>query len=242
MNTIITNLHNVQKRIADAQKKFSRLAEPITLLAVSKKQSIEKIKNAIDAGLYAFGENYVQEGVAKIRALRHYSPISIHDQSQIEKQIALEWHFIGAIQSNKCAAIAEHFSWVHSVSSAVIAQRLNNARPADAAPLNVCLQVNLEHSTNKAGIYPDKVLKLAELVLTLPKLRLRGLMTLPEPSTNFEEQRKPFRQLARLLLDLQQAGLLVDTLSMGMSQDLEAAIAEGATIVRVGTAIFGERL
>jgi PLP dependent protein len=225
MSDIAANIETIQQRIHAAQKKFSRQGEPITLLAVSKKQSIEKIKKATDSGLYAFGENYVQEALPKIEALP-----------------TLQWHFIGAIQSNKCATIAEHFSWVHSVSSAVIAQRLNHARPATAAPLNICLQVNLESNSNKTGISADKVLKLAELVKTLPKLCLRGLMTLPEPTTHFEEQRKSFRQLARLLLDLRQAGLLVDTLSMGMSQDLEAAIAEGATILRVGTAIFGERI
>ncbi len=225
MNDIAANIKIVQQRIHAAEKNFAKPAEPITLLAVSKKQSIENIKKAAEAGLYAFGENYVQEALSKIEMLPQ-----------------LEWHFIGAIQSNKCTAIAEHFAWVHSLSSAVIAQHLNHARPPDAAPLNVCLQVNLEQSSNKAGIPPSAVLELAQLVMTLPNLRLRGLMTLPEPSANFEEQRKPFRQLARLLLDLQQAGLPVDTLSMGMSQDCEAAIAEGATIVRVGTAIFGERL
>ncbi|MCD6046286.1 MAG: YggS family pyridoxal phosphate-dependent enzyme [Gammaproteobacteria bacterium] len=242
MSNITKNLHSVQKRIAAAQKKFKRLAQPITLVAVSKKQSIEKIKMAVDAGLYAFGENYVQEGIAKIQALRNYAPLAIHNPSQVEKQVTLEWHFIGTIQSNKCVAIAEHFAWVHSLSSAAIAQCLNNARPADAAPLNVCIQVKLDQSATKAGVLPDKVLKLAGLIMTLPKLRLRGLMTLPEPNTDFEKQRLPFRQLAHLLLDLRHTGLLVDTLSMGMSQDLEAAIAEGATIVRVGTAIFGERI
>ncbi len=225
MSDIAANIKIVQQRIQAAEKKFARTAETITLLAVSKKQSVEKIKLAAAAGLLAFGENYVQEALPKIEALPH-----------------LEWHFIGAIQSNKCALIAEHFSWVHALGSAAIAQRLNKARPIDAPPLNICIQVNLDGSSNKAGIAPNEVLALAQLVMTLPKLHLRGLMTLPEPSANFEAQRQPFRQLARLLLDLQQAGLPVDTLSMGMSQDCEAAIAEGATIVRIGTAIFGERL
>lgn len=225
MSDIAANIKMVQQRIQAAKKNFSKQAETITLLAVSKKQSVEKIKGAAAAGLHAFGENYVQEALPKIEVLPH-----------------LEWHFIGAIQSNKCVPIAEHFSWVHALSSASIAQRLNKARPVDSTPLNVCIQVNLEGSSNKAGIAPNEVLALAQLVMTLPKLRLRGLMTLPEPSTDFEIQRQPFRQLARLLLDLQQAGLPVDTLSMGMSQDCEAAIAEGATIVRIGTAIFGERL
>lgn len=227
MSSIAENLQRVQNRIESAQKKFDREQEPITLVAVSKKQSVEKIKAAVDAGLWIFGENYAQEGIAKIQTL---------------SALPLEWHFIGAIQSNKCAAIAQHFAWVHSLSSAVIAERLNNAREAGLTPLNVCIQVNLDRAANKAGIVADKVLELAELIVTLPKLRLRGLMTLPEPTPTLEEQRKPFRQLARLLLDLQYAGLAVDTLSMGMSHDLEAAIAEGATIVRVGTAIFGERL
>ncbi len=225
MNDIASNIKIVQQRIQAAQKKFARTAETITLLAVSKKQSIEKIKMAATAGLLAFCENYVQEALSKIETLPH-----------------LEWHFIGAIQSNKCALIAEHFSWVHSVTSTIVAQRLNKARPVDAPPLNVCIQVNLEGSHNKAGISPKEVLTLAQLIMTLPRLRLRGLMTIPEPSTDFETQRLPFSQLTRLLLDLQQAGLPLDTLSMGMSQDCEAAIAEGTTIVRIGTAIFGERL
>lgn len=225
MNDIVANISIVQQRIHTAQKNFSRLAQPIMLLAVSKKQSLEKIQEAARAGLHAFGENYVQEALPKIKALPH-----------------LEWHFIGRIQSNKCTAIAEHFSWVHSVSSAVVAQRLSHARPAEAAPLNVCIQVNLDHSLNKNGIDANKVLKLAQFITTLPKLRLRGLMTMPEPCDNFEEQRKPFRQLAQLLLELQKRGLSVDTLSMGMSQDCEAAIAEGSTLVRIGTAIFGERI
>lgn len=224
MNDIAANIQNVQQRIHAAEKKFARRAETITLLAVSKKQSVEKIKTAVAAGLRAFGENYVQEALPKIQALPN-----------------LEWHFIGAIQSNKCGAIAAHFSWVHALSSTTIAQRLSKNRPVDAPPLNVCIQVNLEGSTNKAGISSKEVLHLAQLIMTLPQLRLRGLMTLPEPRANFEEQRLAFRQLARLLLELQQAGLPLETLSMGMSQDLEAAIAEGATIVRVGTAIFGER-
>ncbi len=224
MNNISANVKTVQQRIQAAQKKFSKRAQTTTLLAVSKKQSVENIKAAVAAGLHAFGENYVQEALPKIDVLPH-----------------LEWHFIGAIQSKKCTAIAEHFSWVHALSSAGIAQRLNKARPIDAAPLNVCIQVNLDNSHNKAGIAPNEVLALAQLVMTLPKLCLRGLMTLPEPSTIFEDQRKPFRQLAHLLLDLQRAGLPVDTLSMGMSQDYEAAIAEGSTLLRIGTAIFGER-
>ena len=227
MNSVAHNLQLVRNRIETAQKKFGREQEPITLVAASKKQSVAKIQEAMEAGLWTFGEIYVQEGIAKIHAL---------------SSAALEWHFIGTIQSNKCVPIAEHFAWVHSLSSAVIAERLNNARENNAVPLNVCIQVNLENSPHKAGIPTHEVLKLAELILTLPRLRLRGLMTLPEPSPTLETQRKPFRQLARLLLDLQHAGMAVDTLSMGMSNDLEAAIAEGATIVRVGTAIFGERL
>ena len=227
MNSVTQNLQQVQKRIEAAQKKFGREQEPITLLAASKKQSIVKIREAIDAGLWRFGENYAQEGISKIQAL---------------SDVDLEWHFIGTIQSNKCPLIAEYFTWAHSVNSAIIAQSLNRAREIFSTPLNVCIQVNLEGSPNKAGITIDQVPKLAGLITSLPKLRLRGLMTLPEPASTLEAQRKPFRQLARLLLDLQQAGFSVDTLSMGMSNDLEAAIAEGATILRVGTAIFGERL
>ena len=227
MNSVTQNLQQVQNRIEAAQKKFGREQEPITLLAASKKQPIAKIQEAIDAGLWRFGENYAQEGISKIQAL---------------SDVDLEWHFIGTIQSNKCSIIAEYFTWVHSVSSAIVAQALNRARETFSTPLNVCIQVNLEGSSNKAGITIDQVSKLAGLITSLPKLRLRGLMTLPEPASTLEAQRKPFRQLARLLLDLQQAGFSVDTLSMGMSNDLEAAIAEGSTILRVGTAIFGERL
>jgi pyridoxal phosphate enzyme (YggS family) len=231
MKSIVTNLQFVQQRIENAQKKFGREQEPIQLVAVSKKQSVEKITEAIDAGLWMFGENYAQEGITKIQALK-----------TIHKEHPLEWHFIGTIQSNKCTAIAEHFSWVHSVSSAIVAQRLNHARETHTTPLNVCIQVNLEDLSQPSGIAISEVLKLADLIMSLPKLRLRGLMTLPKVSETFEEQRKPFRQLARVLLDLQRAGFPVDTLSMGMSQDLEAAIAEGATILRIGTALFGERI
>ncbi|MBY0378236.1 MAG: YggS family pyridoxal phosphate-dependent enzyme, partial [Gammaproteobacteria bacterium] len=167
MNNVAQNLQLVQNRIETARKKFGREQEPITLVAASKKQSVAKIQEAIDAGLWTFGENYVQEGIAKIQTL---------------SSVPLEWHFIGTIQSNKCAPIAEHFAWVHSLSSAVIAERLNNAREISAPPLNVCIQVNFEKGSNKAGIAPHEVFKLAELIVTLPKLRLRGLMTLPEPS------------------------------------------------------------
>lgn len=231
MESIVTNLQFVQQRIENAQKKFGREQEPIQIVAASKKQSVDKIKEAIDAGLWMFGENYAQEGIAKIQALK-----------TTHKEHPLEWHFIGTIQSNKCTIIAEHFSWIHSISSAIIAQRLNHARESHPTPLNVCIQVNLEDPSHPSGVTSAKMLKLADLIMSLPKLRLRGLMTLPKPSDTFEEQRKPFRQLARLLLDLQRAGFPVDTLSMGMSQDLEAAIAEGATILRIGTALFGERI
>ena len=179
------------------------------------------------AGQREFGENYVQEGLEKIAAVVPFPLI---------------WHFIGPIQSNKTRSIAENFDWVHSVAREKIAQRLAQARPDDRSPLNICLQVNISGEASKSGIPPAEVRSLAEAVRTLPRLRLRGLMAVPEPSDDIEQQRWSFRRLRALLEQLNMAGFELDTLSMGMSQDLEAAIMEGATIVRVGTAIFGARI
>ena len=200
----------------------------VTLLAVSKTFAAGAVREAFAAGQRGFGENYVQEALAKIEVLADLRP-------------AIEWHLIGPLQSNKTRAVAEAFDWVHSVDRLKIAERLAAQRPADRAPLQVCLQVNVSGETSKSGIAPDELPVLARAVATLPRLRLRGLMSIPEPAGDFEAQRRPHRRLRELLEALNREGLALDTLSMGMSADLEAAIAEGATLVRVGTAIFGGR-
>jgi pyridoxal phosphate enzyme (YggS family) len=198
------------------------------LLAVSKTQPAESVRQAHAAGQRAFGENYVQEGLAKIEALA-------------DLRADLEWHLIGPLQSNKTRAVAEAFDWVHSIDRLKIAQRLSEQRPAWAAPLQVCLQVNISGETSKSGLAPAEVAGLAHAVAALPNLRLRGLMAIPEPAGDEADQRVPHRALRELLESLQHQGLALDTLSMGMSADLEAAVLEGATLLRVGTAIFGSR-
>ncbi len=203
----------------------------IALLAVSKTFGIDHLTAALDAGLRAFGENYAQEGVDKIARLRDAAP-----------EAPVEWHFVGPIQSNKTRLLAESFDWVHTVERLKIAQRLSEQRPADAAPLNVLLQVNISGEGSKSGVAPDELPALARDVAALPRLRLRGLMAIPAAEKDPTRQRVPFAQLRGLLEQLNETGLALDTLSMGMSADLEAAILEGATIVRVGTAIFGERI
>jgi pyridoxal phosphate enzyme (YggS family) len=226
MSTIESNLQAVRARIAAAASAAGRDPRAIALLAVSKTFPESAVRAAHAAGQREFGENYLQEALAKIGAL---------------SDLALIWHFIGPIQSNKTRAIAEHFDWVHSVARANIAQRLSDARPAGRQALDICLQVNLSGESSKSGVAPDEVRPLAESVRALPRLRLRGLMAIPEPSDDIEQQRRRFRELRLLLVQLNAGGLALDTLSMGMSQDLETAVMEGATIVRVGTAIFGER-
>ncbi|MBI5912344.1 MAG: YggS family pyridoxal phosphate-dependent enzyme [Betaproteobacteria bacterium] len=226
MSTIETNLQVVRTRIAAAACSAGRKPGDITLLAVSKTFAAGEVRAAYAAGQREFGENYVQEAVEKIAALA---------------ALPLIWHFIGPIQSNKTRAIAEHFDWVHSVAREKIALRLAEARPPELGPLDVCLQVNVSGETSRSGVAADAVPPLAEAVRSLPRLRLRGLMAIPEPSDDIESQRRRFRGLRLLLEQLNAAGFGLDTLSMGMSQDLEAAVMEGATIVRVGTAIFGER-
>jgi len=225
---IADKLQEVQRRIAGACEAAGRPVESVTLLAVSKTFGPEAVHEAFDAGERRFGENYVQEGVDKIAAL-----------ADLRAQI--EWHLIGPLQSNKTRIVAEQFDWVHSVDRLKIAQRLSEQRPAHLAPLQVCLQVNISGETSKSGLAIDQVPAVARAVAELPRLRLRGLMAIPEPAASFAEQRRPHRALRDLLVALQAQGLPVDALSMGMSADLEAAIAEGATIVRVGTAIFGGR-
>jgi pyridoxal phosphate enzyme (YggS family) len=227
MSTIESNLQVVRTRIAAAARAAGREPDDIALLAVSKTFAAGEVRAAHAAGQREFGENYVQEGLEKIAAL---------------SVLPLIWHFIGPIQSNKTRAIAAHFNWVHSLAREKIAQRLAQARPQALGPLDVCLQVNVSGEASKSGVAPEEVRPLAEAVRSLPRLRLRGLMAVPEPSDDIELQHRRFRGLRLLLEQLNAAGFGLDTLSMGMSQDLEAAIMEGATIVRVGTAIFGERV
>ena len=195
------------------------------LLAVSKNQAVEKILSAVEAGQFCFGENYLQEALSKIPLL----PKSI------------EWHFIGPIQSNKTRKIAEHFAWVQSVDNIDIAKRLNDQRPANLPPLNICIQVNISKETSKSGVAENKVRTLIEDCSSLSRLTLRGLMAIPAFHAHFVDQRKTFHLLFSLWSSLCQQGLMLDTLSMGMSADVEAAIAEGSTLVRLGTALFGAR-
>lgn len=226
MTTISTNLQAVRARIAAAAEMVGRPPESIGLLAVSKTFPAEQVREAAGAGQLAFGENYVQEGLAKIAAL---------------EGLGLEWHFIGPLQSNKTRLVAEHFTWVHGVERLKIAERLSGARGAGRPPLQVCVQVNVSGEASKSGVSPGDTAALAQAVATLPNLRLRGLMAIPEPTDDMALARRRFSTLRQLRDTLNEAGLALDTLSMGMSHDLEAAILEGATLVRVGTAIFGER-
>ena len=220
------NLATVTQEIKKCEKQFSRDPDSVSLLAVSKKQSIEKIQEAIDAGQLAFGESYLQEALSKILFFKNHS---------------LVWHFIGPIQSNKIKKIAEHFSWVQSVSDINTATRLNACRPEHLPPLNICLQVNISGEQTKSGITPSSLFLLAEQVALLTRLTLRGLMTIPAPVTSFAEQREAFHSLRLIFDNLKEKHPHIDTLSMGMSNDLAAAIAEGSTMIRIGTKIFGER-
>lgn len=229
MTTIASRLQQVRQRIAQACAAAGRSVDGVTLLAVSKTFPDAAIRDAHAAGQRAFGENYVQEALAKIAALADLSP-------------AVEWHLIGPLQSNKSRLAAERFDWVHSVDRLALAQRLSRQRPPGLAPLQVCLQVNISGESSKSGLAPAEVAAVAAEVAGLPGLRLRGLMAIPESAGGFESQRLPHRALRELLEALRRQGLAgLDTLSMGMSADLEAAIAEGATMVRVGSAIFGQR-
>jgi len=226
MATIKDNLQQVHARIHDACAAAQRPVQSVTLLAVSKTFDAQAVREAFDAGQRAFGENYVQEALAKIDALR---------------DLQIEWHLIGPLQSNKTRTVAEAFDWVHSVERLKIAQRLSEQRPAQLPPLQLCLQVNISGEASKSGLAPAEVAEVAHAVAALPRVRLRGLMAIPEPAGDFAAQRAPHRALRELFDALRRDGLALDTLSMGMSADLEAAIAEGATLVRVGTAIFGTR-
>lgn len=230
MTTIEGNLQDVNARIGQACAQAGRAAAQVALLAVSKTFGPEAVAEAVAAGQRAFGENYIQEGVEKILALRASHP-----------GVALQWHCIGPVQSNKTRLVATHFDWVQSVDRLKIAQRLSEQRPPDLLPLQVCLQVNVDGGPTKSGVTPAELPALAEAVAQLPRLKLRGLMCIPEPADGFEAQRAVFAQVKALLDRLNDQGLGLDTLSMGMSDDLDAAIAAGSTLVRVGRAIFGSR-
>ena len=219
-------LHLVLARIRAAEHRFQRLPGSVHVLAVSKTQPATAIAALAAAGQRRFGENYLQEALEKIAELA---------------ALDLEWHFIGPIQTNKTRGIAEHFAWVHSVDRLKIAERLNAQRPADLPPLNICLQVNIDQEPAKQGLEEREVALIAAAVAALPRLRLRGLIAIPAPVADFASQRRPLARLRTLQDLLNAAGLALDTLSMGMSEDLEAAIAEGATLTRVGTALFGPR-
>lgn len=226
MTTIGSNLQAVRERIAAACAGAQRAVTEVTLLAVSKTFPPEAVRQAHQAGQNAFGENYIQEAVDKMAQL---------------SDLPLEWHCIGPVQSNKTRLVAQHFDWVHTVDRLKVAQRLSDQRPEGAAPLNVCIQVNIDGGAAKSGVAPAEALDLARQVAALPRLRLRGLMTIPEPAGSHDAQVAVHAQAAALWRELRAAGLPLDTLSMGMTADLEAAIAAGSTMVRVGTAIFGGR-
>lgn len=226
MTTIASNLQAVRAAIAAAAEACGRAPQDIGLLAVSKTFPAGAVREAYAAGQRRFGENYVQEGIDKIAALR---------------DLQIEWHFIGPIQSNKTRPIAEHFDWVHGIERLKVAERLSSQRPAGLPPLQVCLQVNVSGEASKSGVAPEELAALAPQVAKLPNLRLRGLMAIPAPSDDAAEQRAAFAQLRALFEQLKHAGLQLDTLSMGMSHDFPSAVAEGATLVRIGTAIFGNR-
>ncbi|MBB1075080.1 YggS family pyridoxal phosphate-dependent enzyme [Rhodoferax sp. 4810] len=226
MTTIPTQLKAVQARIHAACQAAGRADDSVTLLAVSKTFPAEAVQAAFDAGQAAFGENYIQEAVQKITALRH---------------LPIQWHCIGPIQSNKSRLVAEHFDWVHTVDRLKIAQRLSEQRPVHLPPLQVCIQVNVDGGPTKSGVTPAETLALAQAVSQLPRLQLRGLMCIPEPAADFVAECALFKRARDLFNALNSEGLGLDTLSMGMSADLEAAIASGSTMMRVGSAIFGAR-
>ena len=226
---IPANLQAVRARIAQACSRAGRPAGSVRLLAVSKTFDADAVLQAWAAGQLAFGENYVQEGVDKIGRLRDAGCSGI------------EWHCIGPLQSNKTRPVAEHFDWVHTIDRLKVAQRLDEQRPPGLQPLQVCVQVNVDGGPNKSGVEPERALELAQAVAALPRLRLRGLMCIPEPAPDFDAACESFSRARALFDRLRAHGLELDTLSMGMSDDLEAAIASGSTMVRVGSAIFGAR-
>ncbi|WP_211472246.1 YggS family pyridoxal phosphate-dependent enzyme [Collimonas humicola] len=241
MSLMSQKLQAVHASIQAAAAAVSRRPDSVALLAVSKTFGADMVLEAIAAGQRAFGENYLQEAVAKMAAV----DLVLQAERGSAAETLLEWHFIGPIQSNKTRPIAENFAWVHTVEREKIAQRLSEQRPPHLPPLNVCLQVNISGEASKSGMAPDQVLDAARAIIGLPRLVLRGLMAIPEPTEDLQKQHAAFRRTRELLLQLQ-AGLpehaaQLDTLSMGMSADMAVAIEEGATIVRVGSAIFGQR-
>jgi len=226
LNTICQQLQAVKQRITQAEQQYGRIPGSVKLLAVSKYQALDQVLTAINCQQHDFGESYLNEALSKIT----HCP---HDE--------IRWHYIGPIQSNKTKRIAQHFSWVHSVDRLVIAKRLNDQRPPTLAPLNICLQINISNEDSKSGCPLSMLPELAHAITHLPHIKLRGLMAIPAKSTDFDTQRENFHQISQAKASLIASGIPLDTLSMGMSMDLEAAIAEGATMVRVGTAIFGPR-
>lgn len=227
-HTVTSRLHATQQRLHHALSSAGRAPDDALLLAVSKTRPAEEIREAYEAGQRAFGENYMQDALGKQPLL---------------DDLAIEWHFIGALQSNKTREAAEHFDWVHTVDRVKIARRLDAQRPADRPPLQVCLQVNISRDPNKSGVMPEDAVAVSQEILTLPHLTLRGLMTIPAKAEDASQRRTPFRELRELRdqLRAQFPNAPWDTLSMGMTADMDDAVAEGATIVRIGTAIFGER-
>ena len=224
--TIEQRLHAVLGHISQAEQRFTRTGGSVQLLAVSKTRPASDIREAWQVGQKMFGENYLQEALEKIEQLADCD---------------IEWHFIGPIQSNKTKEIAQNFSWVHSVDRLKIARRLSEQRPVHLPPLSICLQINVDNEATKSGVLATEAIALAKEIQALPNLHLRGLMAIPTASSDFETQRDAFKRVRVLFEQIQQSGINLDTLSMGMTNDLEAAIAEGATIVRIGTAIFGPR-
>jgi pyridoxal phosphate enzyme (YggS family) len=234
MSSIPNNLQVVHDAIELAARRYGRNPTEIALLAVSKTFTAAEVVQALQNGQKSFGENYLQEALDKMQQV---------EQLRIELSCLTipEWHFIGPIQSNKTRPIAEHFSWVHSVDREKIASRLSEQRPEAMGDLQICLQVNISGEASKSGVHPDQLLELAQQVQTLPRIKLRGLMAVPEASEDRQVQSAAFRRLAQLGQTLIQNNIAVDTLSMGMSGDMEAAIAEGSTMLRIGSAIFGKR-
>lgn len=230
MSSIQQNIEHITSQIRNDEQKCGRSPESVQLLAVSKTKPVEAILEAYQAGQTAFGENYVQEGVNKVQHFAQHYP-----------ENRIEWHFIGPIQSNKSRLVAEHFDWVHTIDRAKIAQRLNDQRPGELKPLQVLIQVNTSGEDSKSGVTDAEVFELAELISRLPNLTLRGLMSIPANVSDYDSQLHEFQKLAKLKQDLEQQYPEIDTLSMGMSGDMTAAIDAGSTMVRIGTAIFGAR-
>lgn len=230
MTSIKQNINQITLQIENSVQKCGRRPDSVQLLAVSKTKPIELLEQAMDVGQRAFGENYVQEGIEKVQYFQSNHP-----------DIALEWHFIGPIQSNKTRPIAEHFDWVHSIDRLKIAQRLNEQRPVELGELNVLIQVNISSEESKSGTTSEEAMALAAAINQMPNLTLRGLMSIPANVSNYDEQLAAFTQLASIQNQLRAQYPQVDTLSMGMSGDMDAAIEAGSTMVRIGTAIFGTR-